>query len=199
MISNGYTITKKAKTDFNHILITSGIVLILSSIFIPLFLLVPIQQLLFHPEGYWLYEPTRTAYIVFISSLSGLSIMCFVSAWLSNRGGSPLLIKSLMGFSLLVSLTFILLSVNQYHYVDQKGIHINPLFSFEEKHYSWSDVKDAKQTQSTKMGVSKDKNIHFEFQNGDEYNMVLNSNVLKARVAIIYELRENGIDIFEKS
>ncbi|MDZ5473185.1 hypothetical protein SM124_15815 [Bacillus sp. 31A1R] len=196
MISNGYTVTKKKKTDFIQKLVPTAIILILSSVFLPIFFLGPIQGLIYQPKGYWLYEPPKSAYVTFIICVLVIAFLLILFAFLASKGAINRITKSLIVISTVASIAVIILCFNNYHYVDKEGIHINPLFGFEEKSYSWDEVTEARQTVKVKMGIMSGDELILSFNDGNKYALLLNSNVIKARVAMYFELEEErGIKI----
>lgn len=185
----GYTITKKQRTDFNHILFSTGLILIFSAIFSPLFILIPLQDLLFKPSGHWFFAPPLMAHTVFILSLLSISIAIFFKLWLDSiekfNGKRKLAVLSFV----VISIVFMLLAINQYRYVDGNGIHVNSLFSLTEKHYQWSDIEKVDQL------VDGGKvTFAFVFKNGEEYSMLLNEDERKSWKNILFEIEEQGIE-----
>lgn len=192
---SGYTITKNKKTDINQILLSIAFVLILSAIFVPLFFLIPIQGILFMPKGYWVFEPSLSAYITFISGILAISVLLIIKVWLAYRGDNGKKSRILITTGIVVALVFILLSFNRYHYIDKNGIHINPLLSVQEIHYSWDDVEAVTQTVKVSGGVMRHDKLIFTFENGDEYAMLLNENARRGLSAMLFELRKRGIEM----
>jgi hypothetical protein len=52
-----------------------------------------------------------------------------------------------------------LLGAMNYFYVDHRGIHLNPLLSLKEKHYSWSSIEQIKIR-----CLAERKNLHLNYQ-----------------------------------
>lgn len=200
MISGGYTITKKKKTDFVQKLVPTAIILILSSVFLPIFFLGPIQELIYSPKGYWLYEPPKTAYITFIIGVLLIAVTLIMYAWLNSKEISRKALNSVCGMVIVTAIGLILLTFNQYHYVDKSGFHINPLLGFKEVHYSFDDIVEARQTVKVKNGVMSGDELILTFKDGEKYSLLLNQNVRDARVAIFYELeKERGISVIRET
>ncbi|MFJ6207533.1 hypothetical protein [Lysinibacillus sp. NPDC092081] len=56
-----------------------------------------------------------------------------------------------MGTSFVIAGALIFLCVNNYQYIDTKGIHMNLFFSLHEDHTSWEDIVKVEQTIVKKM------------------------------------------------
>ncbi|MFE8700749.1 hypothetical protein ACFYKX_08995 [Cytobacillus sp. FJAT-54145] len=193
MYSGGYTITKKKKTDWNQMLIPSAIILILGSVFIALFLLVPVQEILYKPEGYWVFEPPKVAYGAFIASLLLIAALLIIYAILISKEKNGKLTKVIMSLAFAAAIAIGILSFGQYHYVDKEGIHFNPLFGFQERHYAWSDIEGVKERFKVKRGVMTSGQMEFTFKDGEEYTILINENVRKAKIAMLFELKKQDI------
>ncbi|MFD2445789.1 hypothetical protein ACFSO7_17665 [Bacillus sp. CGMCC 1.16607] len=188
---SGYTVTKKRKgTDFNHILFSIALILLFASFLSPLFVLMPVQDVLYTPTDHWFFSPPRTAFVVLILSIVILAVLIFIKVWLDSNElfkGKFKLAIYIMG---IISLIFIFLAINQYRYVNGDGIHINPLFGFSEKHYAWSDIEKAQQT------VDGGKvTFDFVFKNGDTYSMLLNEDERKSWKLLLFTIEEQGLKV----
>ncbi|KON87303.1 hypothetical protein AF332_11030 [Sporosarcina globispora] len=199
MNTSGYTITKKQKTDINQILVTTAIILILSAIFIPVFLLSPFQAQFYKPEGTWIFEAPKSAYLTFSIALAAIGIFIIAGVWLHSAEKLGAIGKALVGAGFLFSLATAILSFDYYHYIDKKGVHFNTLFSLQEKHYEWSEIKQARQSVINKMGIMSDDELIFTFQDGTTYAYPLNDNIRKARIATYYELEEHGVELIRET
>jgi hypothetical protein len=197
-MSTGYTITKKRKTEKSQIFVSLAIILILSSFFVPIFILIPLQEILFSPSGEWFFEPLRAAYGVFIAGLLLIAAICITAAVLLSKQRMTTGVKGLLAVSAVIGVLFILLSTDGYHYADQNGITIDPIFSLKEKTYTWDEVAAAEQTAKLSGGIATDDKFIVTFKDGKKYSMVLNNNVVKARVAMQYVLKEKGIEVVKK-
>ncbi|UOE54143.1 hypothetical protein [Cytobacillus oceanisediminis] len=199
MNTSGYTITKKQKTDINQILVTTAIILILSAIFIPIFLLSPFQAQFYKPEGTWVFEAPKSAYLTFSIALAAMGVFIIAGVWLQSAEKIGRIGKVIVGAGLLFSLATVILSFDYYHYIDKKGVHFNTLFSLQEKHYEWSEIQQARQTVINKMGVMSDDELIFTFKDGTTYAYPLNDNIRKARIAAYYELEEHGVELIRET
>ncbi|MFE8702161.1 hypothetical protein ACFYKX_16300 [Cytobacillus sp. FJAT-54145] len=195
MISQGYTVSKKTKTDWHQMLIPAAFILILGSTFISLFFIVPVQSVLYHPEGDWFFEPPKIVYYTSIASQVLIGIIMIIYALLLGKGKNSSLIKMIVSLSILVSFIVGLLCFDYYHYATKEGIHVNPLFSLDEKLYAWNDIEHVKETFRVKNGVMSSGTLIFTFKGGEQYTLMLNNNVLKAKRAMIFEVENRGIEI----
>ncbi|PWW30278.1 hypothetical protein DFO73_103160 [Cytobacillus oceanisediminis] len=199
MNTSGYTITKKQKTDINQILVTTAIILILSAIFVPIFLLTPFQTYMYRPAGTWVFEAPKSAYLTFSFALVAIAIFMIAGVWLHSAEKFGKLGKTIIGIGLFSSLATLILSFDYYHYIDETGVHYNQLFSLEERHYEWSEIKQARQTVKNEMGIMSDDKLIFTFKDGTTYSYLLNDNIRKARNATYFELEEHGVELIRET
>lgn len=199
MNTSGYTITKKQKTDITQILVTTGIILILSAIFIPIFLLSPFQAQFYRPEGTWVFEAPKSAYLTFSIGLAAVGVFIILGVWMKSAEKFGWFGKVFVGAGFLISLLMAILSFDYYHYIDKNGVHFNTLLSLQEKHYEWLEIQQARQTVINKMGVMSDDELIFTFSDGTAYSFQLNDNIRKARIATYYELEEQGVELIRET
>ncbi|WP_066047703.1 hypothetical protein [Robertmurraya korlensis] len=195
MISSGYTVTKKKKTDFTQMLVPVAIILILGSIFIALFFLAPIQFLLYQPNGEWFFEPPKMAYYAFIAAILLVATMLIVTAIAIYKDKMTRGIKGFITLGYVLSVMIFLLSLNQYHSANQSGIVINRFFSFQDEKYIWEDITSAEEQSIVKNGIMSSGKLTLTFSNNKSYSFLLNENVRKAKLAIYYELEKQGIEV----
>lgn len=199
MNTSGYTISKKQRTDIKQILVTTSFIMLLSAIFIPIFLLTPFQEQFYKPEGTWVFEAPKSAYITFSVALAASAVFIIAGVWLNSADKFGKLGKIIIGCGFLFSLATVLLSFDYYHYIDKNGVHFNTLFSLQEKHYNWSDIKQARQTVKNEMGIMSDDKLIFTFKDGTTYEYLINDNIRKARSDTYYELEEHGVKVIRET
>lgn len=195
MISGSYTVTKKKKTEISQMLVPTAIILILGSVFIALFLLAPMQSLLYDPKGDWFFEPPKTAYYAFIGAILIVALLLITTAVFLYKESLTILVKMILTIGYVLSFIVLLLSINQYHYVSQSGIVINRFLSINEEEYTWNDIKSAEEVFHSKNGIMSSGEIKFTFSNGKSYSFLLNENVRKAKIAMYFELEKSGIEV----
>ncbi|WP_026581138.1 hypothetical protein [Bacillus sp. J33] len=199
MNTSGYTITKKQKTDIKQILVTTAIILILSAIFIPIFLLPLFQAQFCRPAGTWVFEAPKAAYVTFSAALAAVAVFMVAGVWFHSAEKFGKLGKIIVGAGCLVSFATVILSFDYYHYIDKSGVHFDPLFSLKEKHYEWSEIKKARQTVKNDKGIISDDKLIFTFSDGTSYAYLFNDNVRKARMATYFELEEHGVELIRET
>lgn len=195
MISSGYTVTKKKKTDYTQMLVPIAIILILGSIFIALFFLAPIQFLLYKPSGEWFFEPPKNAYYAFIGGILLVAAMLIGTAIVIYKDKMTKGMKGFITVGYLLSVLIFVLSLNQYHYANQSGIVINRFLSFEDEKYTWADITYAEEQAIVKNGIMSSGTLTLTFANDKSYTFLLNENVRKVKIAMYYELEKQGIEV----
>ncbi|WP_442594400.1 hypothetical protein [Neobacillus sp. D3-1R] len=187
---SGYTVTKKKRTDFNHILVSIAFILLFASILSPFFIVLPLQEIFYKPEGYWFFGPPRSAFVIFIGAMVFLAVSLLIKVWLASRDTYNSKMKIAFYVAILVSFLTMYLALNDYRYLDGDSINVNPFFSISEEKYYWEDVASAKEN------VKKNKvTFDFTFKNGDTYTLLFNEHERKSWSLVIFELQEAGADL----
>ncbi len=153
--------TKRKKSPWNWILLPFAIIGIGGTLFLLIKGLLTLQQCLIPNETILLGRTQVGAFLMFIPiaflSLPLGFMFANFAAWcipparraLDNeaKGTKGASFKESMKVMSIVSVVILIivtpacfLGVFNYFYVKPDGIYINPLFSFKEKHYEWSDI-----------------------------------------------------------
>lgn len=172
------------------------IVLFLSSFIAPFILLFPIQELLYRPSEYYLFETIFKAYIVLMIVLIVMAIILLVNILIVPKTKTGRTIqRTIIGTSWLLVLLFLFLCINHYQIIDEKGLHTNPLFSLQENVTSWEEIVKAEQTNVQKEGVTKPDKLIFTLTDGTSIEQSLSTKLIKAKPYINLELSKNGVTI----
>lgn len=198
MLSSGYTVTKKRKMEKGEILVSAAFILILSSFFIGLFFLGSIQEALYEPTGYWFFEPIRWAYYTFMGSIIMIGVFLLILAWLFAKGKNGKLSKLVVPTGITLSIIVMILCVDCYNYANKEGITLNRFWGLGETSYAWDDVETITQKVKINVGVMTDDSLIFKFKDGTSHRLILNNEVIKSRVAILFEMEKRGIEIIRE-
>ncbi|TKI61945.1 hypothetical protein FC756_19575 [Lysinibacillus mangiferihumi] len=184
------------KVNRKHNQIAVIIVLFLSSFIAPFILLFPIQELLYRPNDYYLFETTFKAYIILMIALIGMAIVLLVNIIIvpkTKKGRN--IQRAIVGTSWLLVLLFLFLCINHYQIMDEKGLHTNAFFSLQEDLTSWEEIIKAEQTNVQKDGVTKPDKLIFTLHDGSTIEQSLTAKLAKAKPFINLELSKNGVTI----
>lgn len=184
------------KVNRRHNQIAVIIVLFLSSFIAPFILLFPIQELLYRPNDYYLFETTFKAYIILMIALIGMAMVLLVNIIIvpkTKKGRN--IQRAIVGTSWLLVLLFLFLCINHYQIMDEKGLHMNAFFSVQEDLTSWEEIIKAEQTNVQKDGVTKPDKLIFTLHDGSTIEQSLTAKLVKAKPFINLELSKNGVTI----
>ncbi|AHN23998.1 MULTISPECIES: hypothetical protein [Lysinibacillus] len=184
------------KVNRKHNQIAVIIVLFLSSFIAPFILLFPIQELLYRPNDYYLFETTFKAYIILMIALIGMATVLLVNIIIvpkTKKGRN--IQRAIVGTSWLLVLLFLFLCINHYQIMDEKGLHMNAFFSVQEDLTSWEEIIKAEQTNVQKDGVTKPDKLIFTLHDGSTIEQSLTAKLVKAKPFINLELSKNGVTI----
>ncbi|WP_431807489.1 hypothetical protein [Lysinibacillus sphaericus] len=184
------------KVNRKHNQIAVIIVLFLSSFIAPFILLFPIQELLYRPNDYYLFETTFKAYIILMIALIGMATVLLVNIIIvpkTKKGRN--IQRAIVGTSWLLVLLFLFLCINHYQIIDEKGLHMNAFFSVQEDLTSWEEIIKAEQTNVQKDGVTKPDKLIFTLHDGSTIEQSLTAKLVKAKPFINLELSKNGVTI----
>lgn len=184
------------KVNRKHNQIAVIIVLFLSSFIAPFILLFPIQELLYRPNDYYLFETTFKAYIILMIALIGMATVLLVTIIIvpkTKKGRN--IQRAIVGTSWLLVLLFLFLCINHYQIMDEKGLHMNAFFSVQEDLTSWEEIIKAEQTNVQKDGVTKPDKLIFTLHDGSTIEQSLTAKLVKAKPFINLELSKNGVTI----
>lgn len=184
------------KVNRKHNQIAVIIVLFLSSFIAPFILLFPIQELLYRPNDYYLFETTFKAYIILMIALIGMATVLLVNIIIvpkTKKGRN--IQRAIVGTSWLLVLLFLFLCINHYQVMDEKGLHMNAFFSVQEDLTSWEEIIKAEQTNVQKDGVTKPDKLIFTLHDGSTIEQSLTAKLVKAKPFINLELSKNGVTI----
>ncbi|MBT2680119.1 hypothetical protein J7E38_13980 [Bacillus sp. ISL-35] len=187
-------LTFKSENTSNIILV-SAIILIISSLFMPLVFVYFIQDYLYLTKDKWFYVTPPSAYILFMVGMLWLAVTLLLYLfvqWKFEWGGFKWLTILLM----LGSVPFFMFSISNYYYLNDKGLHFNEASSFNEVvSYGWKDIKEAKEIFVKNKGVTVSDHYLFTTNNGTVIELPNNSKVTYNKQRIMEKLQEFNIPL----
>jgi len=175
------------------------IILFLSSFIAPVIFLYPVQELLFRPKETYFFDPFFTAYIILMVVMIMLAVTLLVNFLVNPKTKKGKIIqRGIVGTSFVISGAVIFLCINNYQYIDTKGLHMNHFFSLQEDYISWEDIVKVEQTIVEKNGVSVPEKLIFTLQDGSTIEQSLSGKLLSAKQFINKELSAYGLRIENK-
>ncbi|WP_210365408.1 hypothetical protein [Bacillus sp. REN3] len=182
------------KENRPQILLALSIIILLTSLFLPIICVFILQDIFYHSKSHWIFSTPASAYITFMIGMIWISVVLFFHIFMTSKYESSI-IKWVSSFFILWSIPLFVLGVSNYYYVDERGIHYNYLGSINETAYEWNNFKEVKEIYSEKNGVSTIE--EYEFITNDHEVIVLPFNLefKEARKNILNILEENGVKV----
>ncbi|QDQ01941.1 hypothetical protein FOH38_16395 [Lysinibacillus fusiformis] len=191
--------TNKALTNSMQYQIGLMVILLLSSFMAPFILLYPIQELLYRPQEYFLFEPFFQAYIILMAVLIAMAMLLLVNLLVTPQTEKGKYVKrGILGAFLALAGACSFLSINNYQFMDTKGMHMNHFFSLQADVTSWQDIASVEQINVKKNGVTVPDKLIFTLHDGSTIEQPFTSKLRNAKQSIISELGKYGLTIENK-
>ncbi|MGE7949401.1 hypothetical protein [Lysinibacillus sp. NPDC093688] len=175
------------------------IILFLSSFIAPVIFLYPVQELLYQPNDSYFFDPFFTAYIILMLVFIMLAVTLLVNFLVNPKTRKRKNIqRGILGTSFVIAGALIFLCINNYQYIDPKGLHMNHFFSLREEYTSWEEIVKVEQTIVEKNGVSVPDQLIFTLRNGSTIEQSLSGKLSSAKQYINQELSNYGLKIENK-
>ncbi|MFJ7648393.1 hypothetical protein ACIQ1H_12600 [Lysinibacillus sp. NPDC097279] len=159
-------------------------------------MLFPIQELLYRPQEFYLFETVFKAYIILMFALIAMAIILLINILISTTTKKGRYVqRTIVGTSWLLVLVILFLCINHYQIIDEKGLHMNQFFSLQEDSTSWDEIVKVEQINVQKDGVTKPDKLIFTVKDGSSIEQSLSSKLSKAKTYINYELSKQGMTI----
>ncbi|WP_456277873.1 hypothetical protein [Bacillus sp. AK128] len=169
-----------------------SLILFLSALPMSIVFVSFIQTTVVKPESALLHTIYSKAYLLFCIGVALLAVATLlITLWKPNLFSIFGTVGTVAIASYLITLSF-----HYYIYIDEKGVHVNPIFTIKESFYQWEDVESV--TQINRGG--RPETIEFTIKNTDK---VVNYNIKGSWFGVREEftklLRENDIQLLAES
>ncbi|GHI00953.1 hypothetical protein [Neobacillus kokaensis] len=160
-------IRKKESAEENSVkLVAYTIILYISSFFVPFVIVASFQSVVYYSRSQWFFATPFSAYITFMAGMFYIAIvftffLIFRQKW---EGGK---FKSIISLLLLISIPVFYLSLTNYYYVDDKGVHYNSLISISEEEYKWENVNTVHIIYRNHQGIVSNFQYKFQMMDGE--------------------------------
>ncbi|WP_246942011.1 hypothetical protein [Bacillus pinisoli] len=194
---SGYTITKKKRFDLSSFLIMTSIILVLSCLIVPFVAIYTYQDIFINNVPAWFFTTPKYNYFIFAGALTWFSILIILFVIYRNHVMMSDKKLRILPFLLLAipGCIVIVLSLNNYFYLNDEGIHTRSMADFSVKTYKWEDVTEAKQLQIIRDGVMFEGDMVFTFKDGESFNLPVTKEVQLNKRRIYTALREFNIEV----
>ncbi|WP_226087440.1 hypothetical protein [Mesobacillus sp. S13] len=189
-----------SRSSFNsentsNLILVSAIIIIISSLFMPLVFVYFIQDYLYLSGDKWFYVTPPSAYILFMFGMLWVAVTLLLHLFLRWKFDW----KGLKWVSLLLilgSIPFFLFGVSNYYYLDDKGMHFNDHKTFNTiDSYYWNDIKEAKEIFVKSNGVTVLDHLTLITKSGEVVELPYNTKVQNNKFKIMEKLQENNVTL----
>ncbi|WLR57526.1 hypothetical protein LC048_12095 [Mesobacillus subterraneus] len=179
----------------SNVILVTAIILIISSLFMPLVFVYIIQDYLYLSVDKWFYDTPSSAYVIFMIGMLWIAVTLLLYLFFTWKFEW----KGIKWISLLVMLgcvPFFMFGVSNYYYLDDQGMHFNDYKTFNTiNSYYWEDVKEAKEIFVKNNGVTVVDHLNLVTEAGEVIELPYNSKVQNNRFKIMEKLEENNIPL----
>ncbi|WNF24633.1 hypothetical protein [Mesobacillus jeotgali] len=179
----------------SNLILVSAIIIMISSLFMPLVFVYFIQDYLYLSADKWFYVTPPSAYIIFMIGMLWVAVSLLLHLFLKWKFDW----KSLKWVSLLLisgSIPFFMFGVSNYYYLDDKGMHFNEHKTFNTiDSYYWDDIKEAKEIFVKSNGATVLDHLTLINKSGEVIELPYNTKVQNNKFKIMEKLQENNIPL----
>lgn len=189
-----------ARLSFNtentsQIILVTAIILIISSLFMPLVFVYFIQDYLYLSADKWFYITPPSAYIIFMIGMIWIAVMLLVHVFIQWKFEFRYL-KWITLVFILGSIPFFMFGVSNYYYLDDQGIHFNGEKTLNTiNSYYWEDIKEAKEIFVKSNGVTVVDHLSLTTNEGEVIELPYNSKVKNNKLRIMEKLEEFNVPL----
>lgn len=149
------------------LLITAAVILFFASVPIGIFIVSFVHQSFYLNRTQWFFDSPMSSYITMVAVLLIIPILLIVMAIYlfktdeSRKRSINVLFASI--FTLLLMAAGSYLSVDNYYFMDKKGLHYDELWKLEKVVYSWDEMTSMKQVNKNDGGTLTPEKVVFTY------------------------------------
>lgn len=149
------------------LLITAAVILLFASVPIGIFIVSFVHQSMYLERSYWFFDSPMSSYVTIVAVLLIIPIFLIIIAIYlfrtdeSRKRNVNVFIASLV--TLLVMISGIYMSLDNYYYIDKNGLHYDELWKLEKSFYSWDDITAMKQINKNDGGTLTPEKLVFTY------------------------------------
>lgn len=195
-----FALKRKESSEEDSVkLVAYTIILYISSFFVPFIVVASYQSMVYYSRSQWFFATPFSAYVAFMCGMLYIAVLLTVYLILKQKWEGAKL-KLIIGVFAVLSIPVFLLSLSNYYYVDDQGIHYNQLISFREAEYKWEKIDTVNVIYRNQQGTTSYYQYKFELADGSTltlpYNEKFNENRRRINAKIEqYQIKEK--DNFE--
>ncbi|MDN3018697.1 hypothetical protein PH210_21145 [Paenibacillus sp. BSR1-1] len=183
---------KESTEDSQVKLVAYTIILYISSLFVPFIVVASYQSMVYYSRNQWFFTTPLSAYITFAAGMLIIAFALTVYLIFRQRSnGSGL--KWVTWVLILGSIPVFVMSLTNYYFFDEKGIHYNSLTKIREEDYEWDKIKKIHIVYRNHQGTTSILQYQFESRNGREITIPFNDKLSENKWRVEKMVKENNI------
>ncbi len=189
---------KKEPSDYAIYFLVIGIIVLLSSTFVPFLVITIGQDIFFRPEdSFWLFQAPISSYLIVGIAVAIIgAVFCIAAYILSKMESRKESWKTWTLMSITIpSLIAIGMAVNQYYYFNDQGIHQSSLTGTHEELYAWSDMQGVSFISEVTGYVKKLSHMEVKLRDGRTIEYPFNDELRMNRGRIQTTLEQVGVEV----
>lgn len=187
-------------TDNKPLKLSFIVICFICSFIFPFVFVFIFQDIFFFSRDHWFFRAPITSYILFFTGMMLLAILLSLDEWVKSKrlDHGKKTGPWLMLASIVVSMWFIVFSVNNYYYFDDEGLHYNKMFSLEQDDLPWNEISTVEQVTTRHNNMEVFKEHVFITPNGDRFIIPYEPEFRNHRSRIIALSKRHGAKIVER-
>lgn len=187
---------RRKEVDEEHSvkLVAYTIILFISSFFVPFVIVASYQSMVYFSRSYWFFSTPFSAYITFMGGMLFIAVIMTVYLILRQRweGGK---LKWITGILILTTIPAFILSLTNYYYMDDDGIHYNGLTGLVEKEYKWDEMENIHIVYRNHQGTTGLFQYLFEMTDGSKITLPFNDKLSANKYKVEQKIKEYKIPV----
>jgi hypothetical protein len=175
-------------------LVAYTIILYISSAFIPFVIVASFQSMVYYSRSQWFFSTPFSAYISFMFGMLYIAVLLTIYLILRQKWEGTAF-KLTIGLLALVSIPVFVLSLTNYYYIDDEGIHYNQLTGFQEAEYKWEELDAVNVIYRNHQGTTSYYQYKFELKDGSTVTLPYNDKFAENRRRINAKIEQYQIKL----
>ncbi|WP_079509260.1 hypothetical protein [Mesobacillus jeotgali] len=149
------------------LLITAAVILFFAAVPMGIFIVSFVHQSFYLNKTHWFFDSPMSSYITMVAMFLIIPVFLIIIATYlfktneSRKRNANVSIASLITLVLMISGSW--LSLDNYYYMDESGLHYDELWKLDKSVYSWNDITAMKQINKNDGGTLTPEKVIFTY------------------------------------
>lgn len=186
---------KRESSEENQVkLVAYTIILYVSSLFVPFVVIASYQSMVYTSRSQWFFTTPFTAYITFMAGMLFMAVV-FTFYLILRQKWEGRFLKWMISGLIIITIPVFILSLTNYYFLDDKGIHYNTITSLKEQEYRWENVSTLHIVYRNHQGTTGYYQFKFEMKNGEEITIPFNDKLSENQFRIDDKVKAHKIEV----